>query len=187
MEHHSTKERLRDALKELLLHHRMEKITVSDITRQCGMGRQSFYYHFKDKYDLLDWIIRSDLEEYTAQNTLNSWPDNIIDLLRHLQEEKKFYCKIASGQSELLFQEYSSLIEETMFQGFSEEYELSDYEGDRMRFASRFFSYGFAGVLIQWITDGMKLSPEDCIRHLHDIGVRPDLLRLICEQKDFND
>lgn len=184
MEHQSTKERLRDALKELLVCHSMEKITVSDITKECGMGRQSFYYHFKDKYDLLDWIIRSDLEEYTAQNTISLWPDNIAQLLAHLQKEKKFYIRIANGQSELLFRRYSALIEKTMYEGFEAEYAPDENQRERLQFACRFFSYGFAGVLIQWICDGMKQSPEECIRHLQEIGVRPEMLRLICEGKE---
>ena len=51
-----TKLALSGALKELLEEQSFEKISVSDICERCGMNRKSFYYHFKDKYDLVNWI-----------------------------------------------------------------------------------------------------------------------------------
>lgn len=51
-----TKKALAQALKELLAVKPLDKISVSDICEQCGMNRKSFYYHFRDKYDLVNWI-----------------------------------------------------------------------------------------------------------------------------------
>ena len=36
------------------------QISVSDICGKCEMNRKSFYYHFKDKYDLVNWIYRTE-------------------------------------------------------------------------------------------------------------------------------
>ena len=43
-------------MKELMKRKSLEKITVSDIVQNCGLNRQTFYYHFQDKYDLVNWI-----------------------------------------------------------------------------------------------------------------------------------
>ena len=51
-----TKRALAAAMKELMEQMPFSKISVSDIAEQCGMNRKSFYYHFKDKYDLVNWI-----------------------------------------------------------------------------------------------------------------------------------
>ena len=51
-----TKQALATALKELMEAVPFEKIRVADICERCTMSRKSFYYHFKDKYDLLNWI-----------------------------------------------------------------------------------------------------------------------------------
>ena len=45
-----------EALKGLMAEMPFEKINVSQICERCGMNRKSFYYHFKDKYDLVNWI-----------------------------------------------------------------------------------------------------------------------------------
>ena len=54
-----TKRALAAAMKELMEQMPFSKISVSDIAEQCGMNRKSFYYHFKDKYDLVNWSICS--------------------------------------------------------------------------------------------------------------------------------
>jgi len=51
-----TKRALANALKELMVEMPFEKINVADISGRCDMNRKSFYYHFKDKYDLVNWI-----------------------------------------------------------------------------------------------------------------------------------
>ena len=55
-----TKRAMEAALKKLLLEKPLTKITVSDITEECGMNRMTFYYHFKDIYDLVEWCCEED-------------------------------------------------------------------------------------------------------------------------------
>ena len=66
-----TKLALSGALKELLEEQAFEKISVSDICERCGMNRKSFYYHFKDKYDLANWIFDSEFVELMRQHDLD--------------------------------------------------------------------------------------------------------------------
>ena len=56
----TTKRALEASLKKLLLRKPLNKITISDITEDCGVNRMTFYYHFKDIYDLVDWILMED-------------------------------------------------------------------------------------------------------------------------------
>ena len=51
-----TKQALSSALKELMEEQSFERISVSDICERCHMNRKSFYYHFRDKYDLAKWV-----------------------------------------------------------------------------------------------------------------------------------
>ena len=51
-----TKHALSQALKELIKTQPLKKISVGKICEACGMNRKSFYYHFKDKYELINWI-----------------------------------------------------------------------------------------------------------------------------------
>lgn len=49
-----TKYALEDSLKKFLLKKPLDKITISDLTSDCGISRMAFYYHFKDIYDLVE-------------------------------------------------------------------------------------------------------------------------------------
>ena len=59
----TTKRALEASLKKLLLRKPLNKITINDITEDCGVNRMTFYYHFKDIYDLVDWILVEDATE----------------------------------------------------------------------------------------------------------------------------
>ena len=50
-----TKYALENSSQNLLLQKPLDKITISDITDDCGISRMTFYYHFKDIYDLVEW------------------------------------------------------------------------------------------------------------------------------------
>ena len=56
-----TKKALAESLKKLLSKNKLNKITIKEITEDCGVNRQTFYYHFKDIYDLLEWIYKNEV------------------------------------------------------------------------------------------------------------------------------
>ena len=66
-----TKLALSNALKELLAERPFEKISVSDICQKCSMNRKSFYYHFRDKYDLVNWIFDTEFMELNRLHSLD--------------------------------------------------------------------------------------------------------------------
>ena len=63
-----TKRALEASLKNLLLQKPLSKITISDITEDCGINRMTFYYHFKDIYDLVEWSCQEDASKALAGN-----------------------------------------------------------------------------------------------------------------------
>lgn len=56
-----TKELIASSMKEIMLHQPFEKITIRMITEHAGIIRPTFYYHFQDKYEVLEWIVRHEL------------------------------------------------------------------------------------------------------------------------------
>ena len=50
-----TKQALEVSLKKLLLQKPLDKITINNLTADCGISRMAFYYHFEDIYDLVEW------------------------------------------------------------------------------------------------------------------------------------
>ncbi len=58
-----TKKALANSLKKILSKKEFNKVTINDIVDDCGVNRQTFYYHFKDIYDLLEWIYTNEVIE----------------------------------------------------------------------------------------------------------------------------
>ena len=99
-----TKRALSDALKELMAEISFSKIYVSQICERCGMSRQSFYYHFKDKYDLVNWIFNADFLDLFQQQFTDEDPLDIVRLMAHKLYDNRIFYKNAlsvSGQNSL--------------------------------------------------------------------------------------
>lgn len=98
-----TKQALAGALKELIEEQSFEKISVSDICEGCGMNRKSFYYHFKDKYDLVNWIFDTefvelnqnyDLETHLLSQSFDECWQSIAVICHYFYENRTFYRRV---------------------------------------------------------------------------------------------
>ena len=101
-----TKRALAAALKELMETQPFARISVGDICQACDMSRKSFYYHFKDKYDLVNWIYYTEcltaLREIDYQN-----PWSLLnDLCQYFYENRGFYRKTFTIEGQNSFSEY---------------------------------------------------------------------------------
>ena len=65
-----TKRALEQSLKNLLMKKPLTKITVGDIADDCGINRMTFYYHFKDIYDLVEWSCLEDAKRALDEKRL---------------------------------------------------------------------------------------------------------------------
>ena len=84
-----TKQELAAALKVLMAQKSMDKITISELAKMCGIRRQSFYYHFEDIYDLLRWMLQNEAVALLKQHegTL-LWQEGLLQLFRYLEENR---------------------------------------------------------------------------------------------------
>lgn len=67
-----TKKALANTLKGLMSEMSFDKINVAQICERCNMNRKSFYYHFKDKYDLVNWIFDIEFISILASENFNN-------------------------------------------------------------------------------------------------------------------
>ena len=95
-----TKRALEASLKELLRHKPLDKITVSDLTDHCGVNRMTFYYHFKDIYDLVEWCCEEDAARALAgQKTYDTWQQGFLQILEAPAEGQKRFLPASTVPS----------------------------------------------------------------------------------------
>ena len=72
----TTKKAFAASLKKLLSQKPLDKIKISDITNDCAVNRQTFYYHFKDIYDLLEWVYTNEATRALGdKKTYDTWQE----------------------------------------------------------------------------------------------------------------
>ena len=63
-----TKRIIANALEEMLRNKSIDKITVSSLIEACGISRQTFYYHFRDLMDVLEWLAQQDAQKLAERS-----------------------------------------------------------------------------------------------------------------------
>ena len=81
-----TKNALAVSMKKLMEKKPFSKISVGDICEDCGMNRKSFYYHFKDKYDLVNWIFDTEITKIFSELAARA-DGHKVTTLEGLQDE----------------------------------------------------------------------------------------------------
>ena len=85
----TTKRMLSMSLKKLLSKTTLDSITIQDITDDAEVSRKTFYYHFQDIYDLLDWTLQEDIHRLIANEIeLDNWEESIAALFAYMQANR---------------------------------------------------------------------------------------------------
>lgn len=160
MEHQRTNRAIADAMKELMQQTPLEEISVGEIIRQAKVSRNTFYYHFKDKYDLVNWIFASEAEPLTEVSlSPANWQQLLYTICRYLRANQAFYTNALrlTGQNSLqsyLVSYFTRLLKERISHLCRQRGRpISAQEAD---FAARFYSCAIVGLMVQWAADGMK-------------------------------
>lgn len=102
-----TKKRIAKAFKKLFVTQSFDKISVRDIMEEAGVRRQTFYNHFVDKYELLEWIFQTELREQVTDNLdYISGKQLLIELLHFFQCNRDFYEKLFEIEGQNNFSSY---------------------------------------------------------------------------------
>ena len=163
----ATNQKIANSLKEVMREKPFDKITISDITENCSINRLTFYYHFKDKYDLLNAICYNEIiSKLSDAGDKESLKNGFIALFKTMQEEKDFYANAFlcnnSKLDELILDYFKKFVN---FINQSSQNEQHYSERDLYVF-SIFLASGCKGVLTQWVKDGMPGRPEDLTNRL---------------------
>lgn len=153
----TTKQALEASLKRMMLKKPLDKITIRDITEDCGISRMAFYYHFKDIYDLVEWACMEDASQaLQGKKTYDTWQEGLLQIFEAVLENKPFilnaYRCISRDQMEsFLFKLTYGLIRGVVDEK-SQGTAIS--EADKA-FIADFYKYSFVGIMLDWIKQGM--------------------------------
>lgn len=166
-----TKLAIADVFKELMTKKPFEKITISDITTACGLNRQTFYYHFSDKYELLNWIFYNEaITPFMQELSFDNWSRKLFGMLNMIYTNSRFYSNALKTSYGEEFKDYMHRVSTNVFLSVidhvSGNYVIPD---DDKQFIAEFFSYGMIGTIVAWVQKGMKDTPQVVIAHIENL------------------
>lgn len=163
MKNDTTKQALANALKQLLQKKQITKITINDIAEACGISRMTFYYHFKDIYDLADWTLQETLHTAIADNrTHDNWQQGFLNLLDVLKAHQPLILNVYRAIDREQVERYMRREVEALLLPVVEEQaaglQISE-KGKHM--VAIFYTYAFMGIVLEWIQRNMQASPQE--------------------------
>ena len=163
-----TKRALAQAIKELMNEKPLVKISIADIVDRCQMNRQSFYYHFRDKYDLVNWIFYVDfLTNMGGKNFENEW-DVLVAVCNIFYQNKAFYQSALRIEGQNSFKDYFYEMLEPVMAFFVQDL----FQVQNQKLFVTFFCDAFLTAVLRWFSMESELEPETFVEELKEVICR---------------
>jgi probable dihydroxyacetone kinase regulator len=165
-ESYITKKALANAMKVLMEQRPFSKISVGDICALCKMNRKSFYYHFKDKYDLVNWIYYTEFVT-TVQTQAHGFEDGMklmSALCGYFYQNRHFYMNALEVTGQNSFRDYFRDMLKPVVQGNLSGI-LSSHEN--AEFFAVFYTDAFLFAIIRWLTETPCRPPDEFVKLLN--------------------
>ena len=158
---------LAESFKELVLEKPVEKITIKEITDRAGVIRVTFYNHFQDKYELLEWICREEIMNPTRMLLWNNMHREALTFMfTNILKNKEFYARVVKLEGQNSFESIVKTCMVEIIQDYLKEHikvESQRFEWLTLEWVALYYAQNMCFILITWIKTGMTVSPADMV------------------------
>lgn len=168
MKSDTTKRAIEASLRKLLQDKALDEITVKDLVEDCGISRQTFYYHFQDIYGVVEWrfqqVTQELLERSEGQNR-----KKMIELLLDLMKENKVlllntYRAFDRSYLERYLTRWSKPLLSQIINERAQKYRI---DPEALDFIVDMYVFGLVNVLLNWMDRGMASSVVDRLDYFY--------------------
>ena len=161
----STKEKIANSLDALLKTKSFTDISVGDICDNIDISRTTFYRHFQDKYECMNWIYQTQIHRILDKNQeIEDWKSLIYDVIYFMYERRDFFVKVSS------YKEQNSLMECIYECGYNylqdmllKELQIGELPPE-LHWSSCMYMKGSVFLLESWLRNGCKESPDFIVK-----------------------
>lgn len=156
---------LAESFKELALKQPIEKITIKEITDKAGVIRPTFYNHFQDKYELLEWIIVTQIIEPIGPLLQNGMVHEALLLMfTSIEKEREFYIKACKLEGQNSFESIvKDCIKKVILAVIEEKVtgKKTPHEWLTPEHLAEYYSQSMCFVAISWIKSNMSIPAKE--------------------------
>lgn len=163
-----TKRAIEQSLKNLLLQKPLTKITIGDIAEDCGINRMTFYYHFKDIYDLVEWVCLEDARKALEEKkTYDTWQQGYLQIFEAVKQNKPFIMNVYHCVHKEQVERYlQPLVNHLLLNVIEEEAKNRCIRESDKQFIAQIYSYILMGLMLDWIKNDMRQEPKEIVDRL---------------------
>ena len=161
-----TKKAIEASLKNLLLKKPFDKITINDIAEDCGISRMTFYYHFKDIYDLVEWACEEDVKKILEdKDDYKTWTQGFLNLFEEVLKNKPFILNVYRSVGREQVENYLyKIVYDLLLNVIEEKAQGMTVRDEDKEFVADFYKYAFVGLMLDWVKNGMKEDPHKIVK-----------------------
>ena len=166
-----TKKALAQTLKHLMEKSTLDRITVKDVAIECGVNRQTFYYHFKDIYDLVEWIFLTEaIEQISDYKSYDTWQQGFLIIFDYVKGNLNFCSNCFNSLGREPLDRFLYIAVFKLLNGVVDEVAEDATVNEKERtFIANFYSYAFIGIMTQWIREGAIEDPQKIIADVNHL------------------
>lgn len=168
-----TKMMLKEALLKLLHTRQLNKITITDLCRESGINRATFYRHYEEPKDILNEIrysIFEDIKNIEKQSNINSSEDQLLEqVCQYFFENRELLNILFKYRND---EDFVLLINEICRQRIPRLRKLGymkDYDDESLKLSTCYFAGGIYYILRQWLSEPIEKSPKEIARIIQNV------------------
>ena len=156
------------AIKSLIKTQPLDKITVTDIVFQAGKTRQTFYRHFQDKYDLVNWYFEKlVLKSFEEMRQGGSLQEALNLKFAFIEQEHAFFKEAfkSNDYNNLILYDFCCIYD--FYKKFIYKKTGKDLSKD-IDFLLNMYCRGSVDMTVDWVLNDMPIKKEEIVQYLMD-------------------
>lgn len=163
-----TKKAIVNSFIKLLNEKPLDKITVKNIAEDCGINRNTFYYHFSDIRELTVYTIDSQIHSVSELDfNGDSWVDSFVEAAKFVIDNKKAVYNIYNSLNRETVENYLNTVAFKVTDSFVSAKAVGiDADKSDIELIKEFYMSALVGIICKWLENGMDKDPDIVIRRL---------------------
>ena len=163
-----TRTAIKASFMKLLNERPLDKISIKDIVEDCGVNRNTFYYHFQDIYALVQEIFEEETRRVLSENPIqDQWQEAFIEATRFAMENRRAVYHIYNSISREQLERYLFQVSEGLMGRFIQaQAEGLDVSEEDLHYTTVFYKHAVSGTILEWLQNNMEEDPVYAIRKM---------------------
>lgn len=147
-----------NSLKKLLEEKPLKKITIQDIVDDCGINRNTFYYHFQDIPTLMESLLKEDFDNLVLQNPDMNTIEDCLDIsFKFIKDNKKAALHIYRSINRDIFEKYNwNICEYAATSFFNKRFYDADISDEDKGYMITYIKSLFFAITIRWLEEDLN-------------------------------